>query len=219
MTTYKKNILLNHLYKLKTYGIKYLPPLVLHSNDNKLPDDMNELKSIIANCNLCTKANSRKQVIQSSGNAKSDVMFLLPDVSSINDDLNSNYVGKGGEILTNIIKNVLELNVEDIFTTNIIKCFMSNNSIGESEINCCKAYLDKQIDIVSPKVIVGFGVECYQYLYNQKIEYNKLNSQILNYKGVDFIVTHSLPMILRNPTLKKEVLNDIKKVKMLLEKN
>lgn len=219
MTEIKKQRILNHLHKLKLYGYNYISPIVLHSNNDILPNDILQLELMISNCNLCTKANSAKQVLVSQGNKKSDIVFLIPNVNSLTNDLNSNFAGKSGDILSNIIKNVFEKENDNIYITNIIKCFMSNNEIGEQEIDCCKPYLEKQIQLVDPKVIVGFGIECYNYLYNQKIEFSKIDSQILDYKGKKLIVTHSLEMLLRNPTLKKDVLNSVLKAKDILEKN
>jgi len=80
----------------------------------------------------------------------------------------------------------------------------------------CKSYIHKQLDIIQPKLIIAFGKSC-NYLLDENKEINELRDLPLDYKGIKVVTTFHPIDVLRNPSYKKDVFNDFKKIKQMLE--
>jgi DNA polymerase len=212
---------LQQLYILKSIGVKYLDNLELIDDNidvKHLPSDINKLEQIVLNCHLCQLSKSRKNVVFADGGINSDIMFVGEAPGMYEDELGLPFVGRAGELLTKMIENVLLIKREEVYIANIIKCRPPNNRVpSQEEVDCCKEYIIKQIDIVKPKIIVALGMTSYQHLLNDNTPISKARGHILNFNGIKLIPTYHPIYLLRNPSAKKDAFVDMKLVKRLLD--
>jgi DNA polymerase len=212
---------LQQLYILKSIGVKYLDNLELVDDNidvKHLPSDINKLEQIVLNCHLCQLSKSRKNVVFADGDINSDIMFVGEAPGMYEDELGLPFVGRAGELLTKMIENVLLIKREEVYIANIIKCRPPNNRVPtQEEVDCCKEYIIKQIDIVKPKIIVALGTTSYQHLLNDNTPISKARGHILNFNGIKLIPTYHPSYLLRNPSAKKDAFVDMKLVKRLLD--
>lgn len=221
MTKAVKNKILYQLNFLKTLGYDYHSNLKLLNNDvdsQTLPNNLIDLKSIVNNCHLCELSKTRKNILFGEGNTNTSIMFIGDEPTKSEDELNSFFVGKSGELLSKMIENVLPLKKEDVFITNLVKC-RSSNGVEKSHYNSCSAYLHKQIDLIKPKLIVTLGENTYQYLCNDKQNFNQVRGKIVSFKNYMLLPTFSAGFLIRNPSSKKEAFADMLKIKSILESN
>ena len=222
MTKSVKNRLLYQLNYLQSIGYKFHEPVDLDESlgvNSNLPNSLDALKQTVEHCYLCELCKTRKKTVFGEGSSKAKIMFIgdLPSVSE--DDMGRPFVGRSGEILTKMIENVLNIKREDVYITNVLKCKVGNKAININEVNLCKAYLLKEIELIKPKIIVTLGEEALKYLKSEEfLELSKIRGQILKFKGSSLIPTYHPSFLLRNPSLKKEVYIDMLKIKNMLEK-
>lgn len=221
MTKVMKDRILYNLNFLKSIGYDYHEFIEISNkeiNSNSLPNNMYELHAIVENCYLCELSKSRKNVLFGEGNLNASLMLIVDEPTASEDELKSFYVGKTGEQLIKMIENVLPIKKEDAYITSLVKC-KSPNGMSASHYNSCNSYLNKQIELINPKVIVTFGEKTYQYLCNDNSSFNQIRGHEMTYKNYKVIPTHSISYLLRNPSSKKEVFYDMLKIKSILESN
>lgn len=221
MTKYQKNQILYKLNFLKSIGYNYFDSLNISkvtTTSHNLPDSLDELKTIVEHCSLCELCKSRKNVLFGVGSISSDIVFILDEPSSFEDEIGSYYVGKTGELLQKMIESVLNISVNEVYLTNIVKCKTSNNVIKNQEADNCLSYLYKQIDLIKPKLIVLLGDQSYKYFMNDGDESEDIRGNFFKYNDIDVITTYHPNFLLRNPSLKKEAFHDILKIKTIMEK-
>ena len=145
------------------------------------------------------------------------IMFIDHIVSEMEDNTNSYFCGRSGEMLKKMIENVLELPLERIFYTHTIKCKpLGIRSSYESEWLSCRSYLFTQIERIRPKVIVTLGPEAFTNINASQEDFEKVRGHIIEFKKSKLIPIYHPGFILRNPNLKKIVFNDLKTIKSCL---
>jgi DNA polymerase len=213
-------LLLKQLYQLKELGYKYTSTEPFKEDDKnllELPNSLQALKSQALNCHLCALSKSRNQVVFGEGNEQADVMFIGDAPLEIEDNEGKPFLGRGGEMLTAMIEKVLALPRQDVYVTNLLKCHpLANKEVHESEYHTCKAYLFKEIALVQPKVIVTLGEKAYHYLTNDVTALKEIRGTVIHKESYAIVPTYHPSFLLKNPSLKKEVFEDLKKVKGLL---
>lgn len=126
------------------------------------------------------------------------------------------FVGRAGQLLTDII-GAMKLRREEVYIANIVKCRPPENRTPEpDEIAACRGFLEKQIDIIAPDVIVCLGAVAVQALCGPVGGITKVRGQMREYRGVPVMPTFHPAYLLRNPAAKKDVWQDMKKVMTLL---
>jgi DNA polymerase len=144
-------------------------------------------------------------------------MFVGDYPMDIENNQGRPFLGRTGEMLTLMIEKVLDLSREDVYITNILKCHLpSTQELHNSYIHSCKIYLFKEIEIIKPKVIVTLGEIAYHYINNEDSKLKDIRGNIIEKSGYKLIPTYHPNFLLKNPSFKKEVFMDLKKVKSLL---
>jgi len=219
MTEFTKQSILNHLNKLKTYGFNYHENVNININQKvsnfSLPNDLSKIENIAKNCHLCQNSKTRKNVLFSQGNENSNVMFIFDEPSTSEDDTGNFNEGKSGEMIVKMITNVLKLRLEDVYTTTLVKC-KSNDNLKYSDYEICSSYLDKQIQIVNPKIIVLFGERTYNF-FTKNDDFFKIRGKEFQYENSLVLATYAPSFLLRNPSYKKDSYLDILRVKTIME--
>ena len=126
------------------------------------------------------------------------------------------FVGRAGQLLTKIIE-AIGLRREDVFIANVLKCRPPNNRNPEpDEVEQCEPFLHRQIDIVQPKVIVALGKFAAQCLLKTNDPITRLRGREFTYRDVILMPTYHPAYLLRTPSAKREVWEDMKRVKQIL---
>lgn len=221
MTKQVQYKIIQHLNLLQTLGYSYCDPFDVSccaTNNFELPHNLEQLQLFIENCNLCDFSKCKSRVDFSQGNPFSKIIFIDETASILNDEFNRIILGKSGELLIAMIEKVLNVSHHEFYYANIIKCKSRLKKVPTTyEINSCKPYLDKQIELVNPKLIVALGDASYRNLTNDKTSIEQIRGKILKYKGIDIMPIYHPNYLLRNPSAKKEAFVDMLKIKSLLE--
>lgn len=221
MTKLGQEQILYQLNFLKSIGYQYYEDIGVTkriSHDLELPNSFSSLESITKNCHLCQLSKYRANTLFGQGNIKAKVMFIGDEPSISEDELGEFFVGKSGVMLARMIENVLNINKNDVYITNIVKCRTSHNTINVEEANCCRAYLDKQVSLIQPELIVLLGEVAYDFFLDNQMPFSQIRGQIINKNSFNIISTFHPSYLLRNPSVKKEAYFDMLKIKSFLEK-
>lgn len=211
-------MILQNLYRLKALGFEYAEFFSINEkNSDLLPNNLEQLHTNIQTCHLCDLCKSRKQSMSGYGNPNASVMIIDSVVSNSEDTTSSYYEGRAGNSLKKMVENVLELHVNDVYYTHAVKCKpFGSNKPSESEYDTCKSYLFKQIELIRPKVIIALGEDVYNLFSQTKEEFNSVRGHIVDFKEYKLVPIHNPQFLLRNPSLKRETMNDLIMIKSLL---
>ncbi len=222
MKSYQNLVLLQNLYRLKSIGFEYIDPFSVNTTKNDIqnystPNSLIELNKNIANCYLCDLSKSRSQSMSGYGNPNADLMIIDYSVSQAQDSTKNYFTGRSGEILKNMIENVLKLSTEDIFLSHAIKCKpLKSNKPSPSEWNSCKSYLHAQLEFIKPRVIVTLGSDAYAKLTNDNDNFENVRGHVIDFQNYKLIPIYHPSHLLRNPELKKIAMSDLKTIKSCL---
>ena len=166
-------------------------------------------------CKLCTLG--RSQVVFGVGNAKARLMFVGEAPGEEEDKRGEPFVGKAGQLLTKIIE-AIGLTREQVYIANVIKCRPPGNRNPEpDEVEQCEPFLFRQIEVIRPRVIVPLGKFAAQSLLKTMDPITRLRGRQFDYRGAVLIPTFHPAYLLRNPSAKREVWEDMKKVRAILQ--
>lgn len=158
----------------------------------------------------------RTQIVFGVGNPEADLMFVGEAPGADEDEQGIPFIGRAGQLLTRIIE-AIDLKRDDVYIANIIKCRPPQNRNPEpDEVASCEPFLFRQIDAVKPKVIVALGKYAAQTLLRTETPISRLRGQLFDYRGATLIPTFHPAYLLRNPSSKREVWEDMKLVRSLL---
>jgi uracil-DNA glycosylase len=161
----------------------------------------------------------RKQVVFGVGNPNADLMFVGEGPGADEDEQGEPFVGRAGQLLTKIIE-AIGLKREDVYIANVIKCRPPGNRNPEAdEVESCQPFLFRQIAAIRPKVIVALGKFAAQSLLQTTDPITRLRGREFKYRGATLIATFHPAYLLRNPSSKREVWEDMKKVRAILTGN
>jgi DNA polymerase len=181
-------------------------------------DALAAVRADIGDCMRCKLHTlGRSQVVFGVGNPQADLMFVGEAPGADEDVQGIPFVGRAGQLLTKIIE-AIELKREDVYIANVIKCRPPGNRNPEpDEVDTCEPFLFRQIDVIKPKVIVALGKFAAQALLQSDAPISRLRGRVFDYRGAKLIPTFHPAYLLRNPSSKREVWEDMKLVKSLLK--
>src|ERR1700741_5383948 len=168
-------------------------------------------------CNRCKlHALGRRQVVFGVGNPDADLMFVGEGPGADEDIQGEPFVGRAGQLLTKIIE-AIGLTREDVYIANVIKCRPPGNRNPEpDEVEQCEPFLFRQIDTVKPKVIVALGKFAAQCLLKTNDPIPRIRGREFKYRDSILIPTYHPAYLLRTPSAKREVWEDMKRVRAIL---
>jgi len=184
--------------------------------DNSKPlqaKSLEDLRAAIGDCQRCKLCSGRTHLVFGVGNPKAKLMFVGEGPGRDEDLQGEPFVGRAGQLLTDIITKGMGLKREDVYIANVVKCRPPENRNPEpDEVAACEPFLKKQIDLIRPKIIVGLGKFAVQTLLQSKVPITKVRGNWHSYHGIKLMPTFHPAYLLRNPADKKLVWEDIKKV-------
>lgn len=238
---YNKNIVLKRLYSaVELYGelgFEYLPmkradieglltgtPAVPETHfapaveekasaaPGNRSEELKALKEKIGACKRCKLSEKRTHVVFGEGASDADIMFVGEGPGREEDLQARPFVGDAGKLLTSLIVK-LGLKREDVFIANIVKCRPPyNRNPEDDEVASCRPFVEEQIHIIKPKVIVCLGKVAAQALLNVKTPISRMRGNFFQYKGIPVMPTFHPAYLLRNPKDKWLTWDDMQKV-------
>jgi len=171
------------------------------------------LRAHIGDCQRCKLAGGRTNLVFGVGSADADLMFVGEGPGADEDLQGEPFVGRAGQLLTEIITKGMKLRRQDVYIANVIKCRPPGNRNPEpDEITSCMPFLARQIDLVRPRVIVALGTFAAQTLLQVKTPITRMRGVWHSYRGVKVMPTFHPAYLLRTPADKRLVWADIKLV-------
>ena len=186
-------------------------------------DPVAALKAIredIGDCTRCKLCNlGRRQIVFGVGNPNADLMFVGEAPGRDEDIQGIPFVGRAGQKLTQIIE-AIGLKRDDVYIANVIKCRPPENRNPEpDEVDKCEPFLFRQVDTIKPKVIVALGTFAARSLLKTMDPISRLRGRVYDYRGAKLVPTFHPAFLLRNPNCRREVWEDMKKVRALLSED
>lgn len=183
--------------------------------------DLNEKKKIIEEiskkikiCNLCELHKIRKNAVPGEGNVNSKIMIIGLGPGREEDIQGRPFVGAAGKFLNELL-SIVGIKREEIYITNVVKCIPPNNKPTEKQVFICTSnYLDKQIEIIKPRLIITLGELATKYIFekNEKKFVNmSVHGKIFEFKNYFVLPMFHPASALYNPKLKETIINDWQK--------
>ena len=158
----------------------------------------------------------RKQVVFGVGNPDADLMFVGEAPGADEDIQGEPFVGRAGQLLTKIIE-AIGMTRGDVYIANLIKCRPPGNRNPEpDEIEQCEPFLLRQVDQIKPKVIVALGKFATQALLRTTEPITRIRGREFKYRDAILMPTYHPAYLLRTPSAKREVWEDMKRVREIL---
>jgi len=174
------------------------------------------IRDELGDCKRCKLHKSRTNIVFGDGNPDASLVFVGEAPGADEDRQGLPFVGKAGKLLTKIIE-AINMKRDDVYICNILKCRPPGNRNPEDdEIRSCFPFLKKQLDAINPEVICTLGSFGAKILLNVKTPISRLRGKINYYKDICIIPTFHPAFLLRNPSKKKDVWEDIKMVRDIL---
>jgi DNA polymerase len=172
---------------------------------------LKKLRNEIGDCQRCKLSKSRKNIVFGEGDPDTELMFIGEGPGKDEDLQARPFVGDAGKLLTNLIKK-MGLRREEVYIANIVKCRPPFNREPEKdEISACRGFVEKQIEIIKPKVIITLGKIAAQTLLETKVPISKLRGNFHNYHDIPVMPTFHPAYLLRNPKDKWLTWEDVQK--------
>lgn len=176
-------------------------------------DDLRALREFIGDCTRCKLAPLRTNLVFGVGDSNAQLMFIGEAPGADEDARGEPFVGRAGQLLTDIIERGMGLSRSKVYICNVIKCRPPDNRNPEpDEVEACEPFLFRQIELVKPRVIVGLGTFAVQAVLKVKTPISKLRGTWQEVRGVAMMPTFHPAYLLRNPADKRLVWADIQQV-------
>jgi uracil-DNA glycosylase family 4 len=171
------------------------------------------IREDIGDCTRCRlHKQGRKQIVFGVGNPRAELMFIGEAPGADEDIQGEPFVGRAGQLLTNMIK-AMGLSRQDVYIANIIKCRPPGNRTPErDECETCSPFLFRQIEVVKPKVIVALGAVAAKTLLAVNASMGELRGRWYDFRNTKLAVTYHPAFLLRDPRQKKETWKDLQMV-------
>jgi len=171
------------------------------------------LGATVAACTRCRLSEGRNKVVFGSGNPDAELMLIGEGPGAEEDRQGLPFVGPAGELLTKIIQ-AIDLKREDVYIANIVKCRPPGNRDPQpDEVAACRGFLEKQIALVQPRVIVALGKVAAQTLLGNESPIGQMRGRWYRIHGVPAMVTYHPAALLRNQALKRPTWEDMQQVR------
>jgi len=179
--------------------------------------EMTALKKDIEGCRKCALGSSRINIVFGEGNPESGILVVGEGPGATEDETGRPFVGRSGQLLDSILASI-GLCREKLFIANIVKCRPPNNRVpSPAESDICGKYLQKQIEIMHPGVIIALGASAARSLLDTRSGIGLLRENFHSYMDIPVLVTYHPAALLRSPALKRPVWEDMKKLKSFLD--
>ena len=161
-------------------------------------------------CTACGLARTRKKSVPGVGDVRAEWLFVGEAPGSEEDAKGEPFVGQAGKLLDNMLAALKMRRGENVYIANVLKCRPPNNRTPEPrEIEACRPYLDRQIALIGPKLVVALGKSAATTLLGVDATIASLRGRVHRYRGVPLVVTYHPAYLLRSLPDKEKAWEDL----------
>jgi DNA polymerase len=170
------------------------------------------IREEVATCVRCALGHTRTQAVFGVGDPGARLLFIGEAPGFDEDRQGEPFVGRAGQLLNDIIK-AMGLRREEVYIANVIKCRPPQNRVpNPGEVGSCIGYLERQVEIIAPEVIVALGSVAAKAILGTEQPIGRLRNRFHDYRGIPVMPTYHPAYLLRNPAEKRKVWEDIQLV-------
>jgi DNA polymerase len=198
--------------QLENAYTSFLPGIKL---EESLPEiaDYQDLHDLVIKCQRCRLRSSCQQVVFGDGNIHAEILFIGEGPGQDEDRQGIPFVGRAGQLFNKILA-AAEFKREEIYIANVVKCRPPGNRLpSPDEVKECRNYLEAQIRIIKPKIIVCLGSLACQTVIDPKAKIGLTRGQWFIRNGVKIIATYHPAALLRNESYKRPAWEDFKLIR------
>jgi uracil-DNA glycosylase family 4 len=175
-------------------------------------DTLERIREDIGECTRCKLHKSRSRIVFGDGNPRARLVFVGEGPGQDEDRQGLPFVGRAGKLLTQMIE-AMGLERKEVYICNVVKCRPPNNRTPENdEISTCMPFLERQLAVIQPKVIVCLGNVAAQALLGGGEPMARVRGKWFKWRGAKLLPTYHPAYLLRNPNAKGIVWEDLQKV-------
>ncbi len=164
----------------------------------------------VAACTACPLHKNRTQTVYGTGSLQARIVFLGEAPGAEEDRTGVPFVGRAGQLLTKMIESI-GFTRDEVYICNTVKCRPPDNrDPTPDEKATCRPFLEEQLKILRPQILVGLGAHAAGYLTGLQTSLGKMRSQWHEFEGVPTMVTYHPAFLLRSPGMKKQAWEDLK---------
>ena len=186
-------------------------------NQQPSAESLESIRTDLGDCRRCKLCSGRTNIVFGSGTSQAKLVFVGEGPGADEDAQGLPFVGAAGQLLTKIIE-AIQLTRDQVYICNIVKCRPpSNRTPEEDEIAACSPFMFRQLESIRPRVICCLGAVAAQTVLGTKTAVGKLRGHFHDYRGIKVMPTWHPAYLLRNPNAKRDVWDDVKKIRALLD--
>jgi uracil-DNA glycosylase family 4 len=173
--------------------------------------DWPQLKEAVRDCTACKLRAGCTQTVFGVGDEKAEWLFVGEGPGADEDALGEPFVGEAGKLLDNMLMAIKLKRGKSVYIANIVKCRPPDNRTpAADEIAACLPYLQRQIELIQPKLIVALGKVASNALLGKDATLASLRGTLHDYRGIPLIVTYHPAYLLRSPSEKAKAWQDLR---------
>lgn len=182
-------------------------------------DNWEDLEKSILECKKCRLCTNRTNIVFGQGNKKARLMFIGEGPGADEDKQGIPFVGKAGQLMNNAFQ-ALEINREDVYIANIVKCRPPSNRVPEDdEVQTCLNYLRNQVILIKPKIIVLLGSTALKNILGKEYGITAVRGNWMEKNSIKYMPTWHPAALLRDENKKIEFWQDLKEAKKYIDNN
>ncbi|MBI5191682.1 MAG: uracil-DNA glycosylase [Nitrospirae bacterium] len=171
---------------------------------------LEEVRGYLGECTRCKLCRARTHIVFGEGNPDARLVFVGEGPGRDEDIKGEPFVGRAGQLLTDIIEKGMKLTRSDVYIANVVKCRPPENRNPEDdEIAACEPFLLAQLDVIKPKLICALGKFAAQTLLKTSEPISSLRGRVFDYHCMKLVPTYHPAYLLRNPKEKAAVWKDV----------
>lgn len=184
--------------------------------DPLVATNLDSLKFRVKNCTWCKLCDERKAVVFGQGNQQADIMFIGDKPEKGDDSRGMAFWGNSGKLLTQMIQSI-GINRDAVYITNTIKCRPpSDRDPLSEEITTCQPILNKQIELLKPRLIIALGQNCLNALLGQNTPLETVRGKYLKHMGIPLLATYHPNDIAKEKKLSHSAWNDFRRIRQFM---
>ena len=177
---------------------------------------LEEVRHDLGDCQRCKLCQDRTHIVFGAGNPRARLVFVGEGPGFEEDRQGLPFVGRAGQLLTRMIE-AIQMRRDEVYICNVVKCRPpENRTPEEDEIAACSPFLVRQLAVLQPEVICCLGLTAAQTLLQVRTAIGRLRGRIHSFQGARLVATYHPAYLLRNPAAKRQVWEDLKKIRSLL---
>ena len=174
-------------------------------------ETLEQVREDLGDCRRCKLWQGRKNIVFGSGNPKAELVFVGEGPGADEDEQGLPFVGRAGQLLTDMIEKGLKIPRAEVYICNIVKCRPPGNRKPErDEVAACREFVERQIESIRPRVICVLGATAAETILESRESMGNLRGRWYEFRGFPVMVTYHPAFLLRDPSRKAETWTDLK---------